>query len=926
MDTERYALLKTIVAAAVSLPEPERPDFLHGACGSDADLRLAAESLLAHEAGVPALLATAGAHLGEAADAGPGTGDPGQIGPYTLHEVLGRGGMGVVYRASQTAPLRREVALKLVRPGSASEGVLARFEAERQTVARFDHPAIARVLDAGSAPDGRPYFAMELVRGPSITAFADEARLTVRARLDLFLAVCAGVQYAHQKGIIHRDLKPSNILVAQETDGPRPRIIDFGIARAVEEAPEAGLTAVGILVGTPEYMSPEHVGLVEGGVDTRTDVFALGVVLFELLTGERPYRFARLTAGEIHRVLSGPPPRRPSAAVWSAAVPGPAAAAVSAARGATPERLARLLRGDLDNVVLKALAREPRHRYASVEHLASDIRRHLTGRPVEARAGTWTYRTGKFVRRHALAVAVAVILAATLAASAAVTLWQARVVAQERDRARREAVTARQVAGFLVDVFELADPSRARGSEVTVREALDRGAARIPSELAGRPAVRARLLSAMGQVYHSLGLYSQAAPLLDQALREYEAMPDVDTAELADTLDLLGVLAHDLRDMPRAESYARRGLELRRRALGPEHESVGVSLVNLATAIRAGGRHAEAEPLYREGLALLRARLGDEHERVGWAIFNLAWALHQQGRLDEAEPLYREAAALQRRILGDTHPDLGDTLNSLAGIYYHRGQAQAAADLWSEALAMYRRLYGDEHTATARAYQNMAHATLDLGDLAQAEALYRRAVEVNLAIVGPDHPHAATTLHSHGLALWRLGRHAQAEAPLRRALAVRERAFGPESRLAGLTLAGLAQVLAARGSGAEAEVAARRAARIADAEAAQWPSDAATMLESLATVLGARRAEEAAALWRRALDLREAAQDSSPQRRALARAGLGQALLAQGDSAAGVVALRAAAATLHASLPEGHRERRRVQALLDAAAPSSGRR
>jgi tetratricopeptide (TPR) repeat protein len=600
---------------------------------------------------------------------------------------------------------------------------------------------------------------------------------------------------------------------------------------------------------------------------------------------------------------------------------------VGAARGTTPDRLYRQLRGDLDNVVLKALAREPAHRYASVERLAADIRRHLEGRPVEARAATWTYRTGKFVRRHALAVGAASILLATLAAFAVVTARQARVVEKERDRARREAETARQVSGFLVDLFELADPSRARGSRVTVREALDRGAARIPSERAGQPAVRARLLSTMGKVYHSLGLYAQAAPLLEQARAEYEALPDPDPAELAETLDIIGLMAHDMRDMARAEDFARRGLELRRRALGAEHESVGISLVNLATAVRGRGRHAEAEPLYRQGLALLRARLGGEHERVGWALFNLAWALHQQGRLDEAEPLYREAAALQRRVLGDTHPDLGDTLNSLAGIPYQRGQSRAAAELWGETLAMYQRLYGDEHAASARAYHNLAHATLDLGDLARAETLYRRAVELSLKLMGPDHPHAASAMHSHGLALWRLGRHAEAEAQLRRALAVRERALGKDSRLSGLTLAGLALVLASRGQAAEAEAVARRAARIADAEAAQWPSSAATMLESLATVIGGRRrAGEAAPLWRRALELREAAQDSSPQLRALARAGLGKALVDQGDTASGVQALRASVAVLQTTLPPDHADRRRVEVLLETAVGPPGRK
>lgn len=913
MDPASFARLKALVAEAADLPREERAAFLERACGPDLHLRREAESLLVHDRTVPALLSPdlIEVRLAEAfAEAEPDT-RPQQIGPYTIGEVLGEGGMGIVYAARQEEPLRREVAIKLVTSDLRSTRVLDRFEAERRTVARLDHPAIARVFDAGTAPDGRPYFVMECVRGTPITAFADAERLATRERLELFLAVCAGVQHAHQRGVIHRDLKPSNILVTREPDGPRPHIIDFGIARATLDPGEDRLTMTGHLLGTPDYMSPEQAGVLDLDVDTRTDVYALGVILYQLLCGARPYTFARPTAAEMHRVLGGTPPRRPSA------VAGAAGAEVGASRRSTTERLRRLLQGDLDNVVLKALAREPDRRYASVGELARDIRRHQSGLPVDARAATWTYRAGKFVRRHKAAVAGVCAVGLLLATFAVVTSRQAGVLQQERDRARREAETARQVSQFLVDLFEDADPSQSRGDTVTAREILDRGAARIQAELGKQPAVQGRLLSTMGDVYIALGLYEPAGALLEQALSRQQSLPSPDPGELATTLDRLGNLTHDLRDMKRSEEYTRRALELRRRTFGEESPEVADSIVNLAIAVRGNGRPAEADALYREGVALHRRLFGNEDARLAWALYSQAWGLHQQGRVDEAEPLYVEAASLQRRLLGDTHPELRDTLNSMAGVYYHRGQYARAAEIWEEALAIALRLHGDAHTATARAHLNLARIPLALGDYVRAESLTRRAVEINLATIGPDHPHTASTQHSHGVALWRLGRLAEAERSLRVALASRERSAGPDSQLTGATLAALAQVAREAGRADEAERLARRAAAIGESQSARWPTAAAGMIESLAVVLTARgQAAQAVPLWRRALALRESTQDSSPVERALARAGLGAAVWEAGEKG-GREQLSAAAAVLDSLLPAGHPERVRVRSLLD---------
>jgi serine/threonine protein kinase/Flp pilus assembly protein TadD len=914
MDPERFALLKELVAEAARLEGVERAAFLERACGSDHEMRREAESLLVHaQKTLPAVLAgdALAGHVAAVLATPTPLPAPERVGPYAIGELLGEGGMGVVYAATQDAPLRREVALKLVTAGPRPGAVLARFESERQTLARLDHPAITRVFDAGTAPDGRPYFVMERVRGPSITTFADAERLTLRERLDLFLAVCEGVRHAHQKGVIHRDLKPSNILVTREAGGPQPHIIDFGLALAVESSAEERLTRTGYMVGTPEYMSPEQAGVIPMDIDTRTDVYALGVVLYELLCGARPYAFTRQTAAELLRVLSGPPPRRPSAALAE----GQAAAAQ--ARRSTPDRLRRQLQGDLDNIALKALAREPDHRYASVEQLARDVQRHLAGLPVEARAATLAYRAGKFARRHKAAVAGVCAVMLLLIAFAIATARHARVVERERDRARREAETARQVSKFLVDLFQEADPAQAKGAALTAREILDRGAARIPTELAAQPAVQARLLSTLGEVYLALGMYEPAAAVLEQALARQQSLPAPDQGELALTLDRLGALRHDLRDMPGSEDYTRRALELRREAFGLESPEVAESLVNLAIALRGNGQPEQAEILYRDAVALHRRLFGNHDARLASALFNHAWALHQRGRVDEAEPLYVEAAALQRRLLGDTHPDLRDTLNSMAGVYFHRGQYAKAGEIWQEALELCQRLHGDAHTATGRAHHNLARVPLLLGDYARAESLSRKAVAINLATIGPDHPNTASTLHGHGVALWRLGRRAEAQAALRRALSVREGTAGKDSHLTGATLAALALVLLDQGRPDEALVLARRAATIAEAQAARWPTPAAEMIEALAAVTAAaHRPAEALPLWRRALELRESTQDSGPVERALARAGLGAAQIDAGE-AAGLQELRSAAAVLDSLLPAGHPERVRVRARLD---------
>src|SRR5712691_3500222 len=434
------------------------------------------------------------------------------IGPYRLLQRVGEGGMGEVWLAEQTRPVRRQVALKIIKAGMDTTQVVARFEAERQALAVMDHPAIARVFDAGATPEGRPYFVMEYVRGEGIASYCNKHKLSIPSRIDLFLQVCDGVQHAHQKGIIHRDLKPSNILVTVQDDRPVPKIIDFGVAKAITQhlTDRTLYTEQGVLIGTPEYMSPEQAEMTVLDIDTRTDVYALGVVFYELLTGALPFDGKALREkglDEIRRTIREIDPPRPSTRVTTLA-------ASSETNERTTRELARDLRGDLDWITMRAMEKDRTRRYGSASELATDLRRHLYNLPVLASPPGATYRVGKFVRRHRLGVAAASTLVVLLVAFAATMAIQARRIAIERDRANREAQAAKAVSDFLVGLFKVSDPGEALGNSLTAREVLDKGARQIEETLNGQPAVRARLEAAIGTVYTNLGLYTAAESLL----------------------------------------------------------------------------------------------------------------------------------------------------------------------------------------------------------------------------------------------------------------------------------------------------------------------------------------------------------------------------------------------------------------------------
>lgn len=796
---------KEIFVAALAQPPERRAAFLDRACRNHPHICSRVEALLRAYDGADSFL-----NEGRAASAAAAPGDSThragdsmveatpdplvgtRIGAYKLLEHIGEGGFGAVYMAEQRAPVHRKVALKLIKPGMDSRQVIARFEAERQALALMDHPHIAQVFDGGvtdAAIGARPYFVMEYVRGDPVTAFADAHKLNVRERLDLFTQVCQAVQHAHTKGIIHRDLKPRNVMVSMVDGKPFAKVIDFGIAKATGSplTDKTLFTEHRQLLGTPEYMSPEQA---EGSpdIDTRTDVYALGVLLYELLTGATPFDAKRLRSAafaEMQRIIKEEEPPLPSVRLARDLATLAAAAAV---RRSEPGRLGMLIKGELDWIVMRALDKDRTRRYETANGLAADIGRHLHDEPVQAGPPSAKYKLQKFIKRNRTQVIAGGVVAAALVLgivgtsvgmvwalneksradteaqraneSAAKEAEQRRIAEaneqkaiEEADRAERELARATEIKRLITEMLTSVDPAKAQGADTTLLKGLlDDAAARLAKGEITDELIAAELHGAIGGVYCSIGLYSQAEAHLPVALDQRERVLGAEHPDTLMAMNNLAILYSEQGRYAEAEPLHVETLEIRRRVLGAEHPATLLAMSNLATLYEAQGRYAEAEPLYLQTLEIQKRVVGEEHADTLGTMSNLAIVYEKQSRYAEAEPLYIETLEIRRRVLGEKHPDTLGTITNLGICYHLMGRYEDAALMFETSLPIKRRVLGMRHPWSSYAMQGLAMAYEALGRRDEALPLRRELLDLQTA--DADKPDAnAWTLND---AAWKL--------------------------------------------------------------------------------------------------------------------------------------------------------------------------
>jgi non-specific serine/threonine protein kinase/serine/threonine-protein kinase len=744
--------------------------------------------------------------------------------PYRLLQRIGEGGMGEVWEAEQEHPIRRRVALKLIKLGMDSKAVIARFEAERQALAMMDHPNVAKVFDAGTTEQGRPYFVMEYVHGVPLTEHCDLHRLENRERLQLYRQICEGVQHAHQKSIIHRDIKPSNVLVSIQDGKAMPKIIDFGVAKAISQklTERTLFTAMGQLVGTPAYMSPEQAEMMGQDVDTRTDVYSLGVMLYELLTGALPFDPKELReAGfdEIRRRIREEEPSRPSTKIITL---GEAATGSAKNRRTDVGSLRKQLTGDLDWITMKALDKDRSRRYASPQELAADVERHLKDEPVLAGPPSAVYRARKFVRRHRFGVAAAAASVVVLIGFAATMAVQARRIASERDRAEQAKADLESVVEFQSGMLSgmdtegigerlmgdlkrrVGEASRGRGlseaeTEAVVRsfddavrgvnatdaalrlideEILGRAVETLEEKFAERPLIDARLRKTIGVTYTNLGLYSGAEPELRRTVETQARVLGDDHPE---TLRSMGELA-DLYSVQgrydEAEPLYLETLEVQRRVLGDDHPLTLRSVNDLARLYFFQGRHDEAEPLYLEILETKKSVLGGDHLDTLVSIHDLASLYQSQRRYDQAESLYLEILEIQKRIFGDNDPETLNSMSVLAGLYELQSRYDEAESLYLETIEAQNRVLRDDHPDTLRSMNNLAILYGNQGRYDEAEPLYLEILETQKLALGNDHPHTLTSKYNLASLYKDQGRYDEAETLLLEILEGQRRVFG----------------------------------------------------------------------------------------------------------------------------------------------------
>jgi serine/threonine-protein kinase len=786
MSVPRWQKVEEVFHEAAELPADRRAAFLDRACAGDAALREEVEALLRSfddaEGFLETPVITQGADLLSSACEPSLAGEI--LGPYRVIREIGRGGMGTVYLAERADDqFHKTVAIKLIGPGMTDPGAVERFQRERQILANLEHSNITRLLDGGMTSQGQPFIVMDYVEGMPIDLYCDSNRLSTEQRLALFLEVCSAVQYAHQNLVVHRDIKHGNVLVTPEGV---PKLVDFGIAKLLEADPSmtraAQLGSTGLM--TPDYASPEQVR--GEPITTATDVYSLGVLLYRLLTGRHPYRLTDSNPAELVAVICEQEPERPSR------VEG------------YPERLRRRLAGDLDNVIMMALRKEPGRRYTSVEQFAADIRRHLDGQPVLARSSTLGYRARKFLRRHRLGVAAVALVALTLVAGIVATAMQAHIASRERDRSRQEAEKAQRVTEFLQGMLSSADPYSG-GRSHNVAEVLDHAAARVQAELGEQPEIEAAVRTSLGMTYLNLGVYDDADKQLRRALEVRRALHGQDHIDVATSMQNLSILLAAKGDLRGAEPLCRQALEIARRTSGEESLEVASILNTLGGLLLREGDLPGAEAANRESLEIRSGLLGEGHPDVAESLNDLAVVLGTKGDHRQAEALHRQALEITRKVRGPEHPEVAVALSNLAGMKEAQQDHAAAESLYRQALDLRRKVLGPDHPDVAWTLANFAYLMFEKGDHAEAAKLSREVLGMRGRVLPEEHPTVAGALLVLGRSLVQLGDPGAALSPLRECLELRQRALPADHWLIANTESVLGECLARMERYAEAE-------------------------------------------------------------------------------------------------------------------------
>jgi serine/threonine protein kinase len=712
---------------------------------------------------------------------------PEQVGPYRILELIGEGGMGEVYKAERRHPIRQTVAVKVIKLGFDSREIVGRFESERQALAMMDHPGIAKVLDAGTTITGRPFFVMDFVAGKPITDFCDENRLSINQRLRLFGDVCDAIGHAHTKAIIHRDIKPSNVLAYMQDSKPAVKVIDFGVAKALTGGRLTDLTVntgSGRPIGTYECMSPEQV---EGSpdIDTRTDVYSLGVLLYELLTGAKPFDHATKSSGgvtddEIKRIIREVDPPRPSTRLSSL---GEGATALADRRQAKLDALARQLRGELEWIPLKAMRKERARRYTSPLQLKEDVENYLEGKPLIAGPETRSYRLQKFFKRNLRGVVTLATILLILVGGIALYIHNIRAEQRKTETALREAqkqtAIARDSSDFLANIFRNADPSKSLGADVTVVQTLKEAINKLDTGAdKAEPITEATVRYVVGTTLNSLGQYEDAIPQLRRARELDRLHRSPDDPQIAITLNDLANVLSNQNKLDEAEPIAREVLRIRQSTLSHDHPDVGHGMMALGMILRHRQNFAEAETMLRGGLDIQRKALGGDDPAVATAMNNLASLLWSMGRLDEAEPLCREVLRIRRAKLPPAHPYVASSLNNLAQLFKDQKKFDDAEPLAREALELRRKTLPPDHPDTATTLHALAGILNGQGKFAEAEVFCRESLTIRRKALPADHPYVASSACDLGWLLYMQGTYAEAEPLYREALQIRRTHFG----------------------------------------------------------------------------------------------------------------------------------------------------